>query len=341
MKTNKKTIQSAMDARLSFLDELPSCRAAVQRRIAQEEEPVMKKKLSLGLVFAVVLVLLTAAALAATLLLSPRAGAVRLADQALEEKYGITAEMQTFLAREEKELPDGAVEVTYSGFAETEYVLGVYTAVVKDGKAEITWNRDGEDISGGYDADAWGLPQLKQMTEDSRNDVLKQKYLDRAMAIAKEHDAFRDDDVSSEADENYFNEIEARKTAALKARKISEKEMIAVGREFIISNYGLNEEQAARMELYTNFQAQVENGNGETEIIEAGDNGWYDMINGKPCFMVEYLLYSHAEVPEQEGLDETVKWPFEEKDGYYVVYVNVETGEIEEYVYNSGLAGQG
>ena len=65
------------------------------------------------------------------------------------------------------------------------------------------------------------------------------------------------------------------------------------------------------------------------------------MINGKPCFMVEYLLYSHDEVPEQEGLDETVKWPFEEKDGYYVVYVNVETGEIEEYVYNSGLAGQG
>ena len=73
MKTNKKTIQSAMDARLAFLDERPSCRAAVQYRIAQEEEPVMKKKLSLGLVLAMVLVLLTAAALAATLLLSPRA----------------------------------------------------------------------------------------------------------------------------------------------------------------------------------------------------------------------------------------------------------------------------
>ena len=60
MKTNKKTIQSAMDARLSFLDELPSCRAGVQYRIAQEEEPVMKKKVSLGLVFAMVLVLFVA-----------------------------------------------------------------------------------------------------------------------------------------------------------------------------------------------------------------------------------------------------------------------------------------
>ena len=149
-----------MDARLSFLDDLPSCRAAVQRRIAQEEEPVMKKKISLGLVFAIVLVLLTAAALATTLLLSPRANAVRAADRAQEEKYGITAEMQSFLARDEKELPDGAVEVTYSGFGETEYVLGVYTAVVKDGKAEIAWSRDGEDTAGGYDADAWGMPQL-------------------------------------------------------------------------------------------------------------------------------------------------------------------------------------
>ena len=64
MKTNKKTIRSAMDNRLSFLDELPSCRAAVQYRIAQEEEPVMKKKLSFGFVFAIVLMLATAAALA-------------------------------------------------------------------------------------------------------------------------------------------------------------------------------------------------------------------------------------------------------------------------------------
>ena len=33
--------------------------------------------------------------------------------------------------------------------------------------------------------------------------------------------------------------------------------------------------------------------------------------------------------------------PREEKDGYYVVYVNVETGEVEDYEFNSGLAGKG
>ena len=47
MKTNKDSLKSAMDRRLSFLDDMPSCRAAVQYRIAREEEPVMKKKISL------------------------------------------------------------------------------------------------------------------------------------------------------------------------------------------------------------------------------------------------------------------------------------------------------
>lgn len=328
MKTNKKTIRSAMDDRLSFLDELPSCRAAVQYRIAQEEEPVMKKKISLGFVFAMVLVLLAAAALATTLLLSPRANAVKAADEAVKEKYGITAELQSFFGREEKELPEGGVEVTYTGAGSMAYALGTYTVVVKDGKAEeVSWSHDGEDTSGGYDAEAWGLEQLNQMLIDCRDNDLKQAYLDRTEEIAAAH-GVPEDDEPSEADENYFNTIEEQKNAALNARKIPEEEMIRTGREFIVSNYGLNEEQAARMELYTN-----------TELPDDGNpNCWYDMINGKPCFCVEYLLYQPMTTEEYEAgkpLD------YKEGDGYYVVYVNVETGEIEEYVYNSGLEGQG
>jgi hypothetical protein len=96
-----------MDRRLSFLDDLPSCRAGVLEQIAREEAPVMKKKVSFGLVFAIVLVLLSVAALAAGLLFSPRADAARTADRALEEKYGINREMQTFFGREEEELPEG------------------------------------------------------------------------------------------------------------------------------------------------------------------------------------------------------------------------------------------
>ena len=145
----------------------------------------MKKKISLGFVFAMVLVLLAAAALATTLLLSPRANAVKAADEAVKEKYGITAELQTFFGREEKELPEGGVEVAYTGAGNMAYALGTYTVTVKDGKAtEVTWSHDGEDTSGGYDAEAWGLEQLNQMLTDCRDESLKQAYLDRTEEIA-------------------------------------------------------------------------------------------------------------------------------------------------------------
>ena len=75
---NKETLKARMDRRLSFLDGLPSCRSAVMQRIAQEEAPVMKKKISLGLVLALILVSLSVAGLAAAaLLFSPKADAAR------------------------------------------------------------------------------------------------------------------------------------------------------------------------------------------------------------------------------------------------------------------------
>lgn len=321
MKTNKNPLKSAMDRRLSFLDDVPSCRAAVLHRIAQEEEPVMKRKISVAFVFVMVLVLLSAAALAATLLISPRASSSRIADQALEKEYGITAEMQTFFRRQEVVLEDGAVQVTYTGNMETEYVLGTYTAVVKDGKAELTWSHAGEDTSGGYESEAWGPDQLKQMMADSRSEQAVKAYLLKAGEIAKRHKIVMDNS-SSAPEENWFEILEARKTAALKARRISEEEMVRIGREFILSAYGLNEEQTGRMELYTRLNDSGVNGTDDSE------NSWYDMIDDKPCFIVEYLL-GQPDAPRGE------------MDGYYVVYVNVETGEIENYEYNSGLGGIG
>ena len=321
MKTNKEQLKDAMDRRLSFLDDVPSCRAKVKYRIAQKEEPVvMKKKLSVGLVLAMVLVMLSVSALAAGLLLSSRVSAARIADLELEKQYGITAEMQTFFFREEKELPDGTVQVTYTGIGGMEYVLGSYTALVKDGKAEIQWSHDGEDTSGGYEAEAWGLTQLRQMMADSLEQEKKDAFTGKAEEIGKKHKVM-EDDTPSESVEDYFEQLEASKTAALKARKLSEQEMIRIGREFIISNYGLNDEQTARLELYTNS-------------FEGEENAWYDMINGQPCFHVEYLLYND----EYETGDMTKRT---EMNGYYNIFVNVETGTVEEYEYNSSLAGQG
>ena len=323
MKTNKDSLRDAMDRRLSFLDDVPSCRSALLYRIAQEEAPVMKKKISVGFVFAAVMILLSVAALAAGLLITPRVSAARTADLALEREYGITAEMQTFFAREEKEEPDGGYQVTYTGAGSLEYVLGVYTAQVKDGTARVTWSREGEDTSGGYDADAWGIGQLKQMMADSKKD--NRAYMEKAQAAAERHGTADGDEEASEADEHYHEKREAAKTAALKARKLTEEEMVTIGREFIVTNYGLNEEQTGRMELYTELGA------------EAG-NSWYETVNGQPCFEVEYLLYTEYTTEQMEKGEPRTHT---EKDGYYKVFVNVESGAVEQFEYNSALGGLG
>lgn len=342
MKTNRKTIQSAMDNRLSFLDELPSCRTAVQYRIAQEGEPVMKKKISFVLVFAIVMTILAAAGIAAGLLwsLSPRAEAVQIADRALEEKYKVTAEMQTFFARTQEELDDGTVRVTYTGVTGLDWVLGTYTALVKDGKAEISWSHDGEDTSGGYEAEAWGNAQLQAMVADSQDAGRKQAFLDRAVEISAVHQKPAEIPEVTDAEiDAYYQQRETEKTKAMDARRLSEEEMIVIGREFIINNWSLNEEQVGRLELYTNSEPEYLELIGiNPDDVASNGNEWYEMVNGKPCFKVEYLLYQPL-TAEQEANDEERE--YQTGDGYYNVFVNVETGEIEEFEYNSALGGVG
>ncbi len=324
MKTNKETLQTVMDRRLSFLNDLPSCRGTVQERIAKEEEPVMKKKVSLTLVLSAALIVISVAALAAGLLLSPRVTATQAADRALEKERGITNAMMTFFGRQEEELPDGTVQVTYSGAGSLKEVLGIYTVLVKNGTAEISWTHDGEDLSGGYASEAWGKEQLTQMLADATDTEKKEAYLLRAEEVSEKHGTL-ESDLPSPADEKWAGQMESDSIAAMEARKLSEDEMCDIGREFIIRYYGLDEEQISLLELYTKCGPE-------------GGNEWYMTVNGKPCFQVEYLLYAPFTM-QQELSGE--KCPHMEKEGYYNVFVNVETGVVEEYEYNSGLGGLG
>ena len=316
---NKETLRTAMDRRLSFLDELPSCRASLQQRIAQEEAPVMKKKISFGLVFALALVSLSVIALAAGLLFSPKADAAALADRALAEKYGVTLEMNTFFYRSEEELPDGSIRVTYIGKDLLEYVLGTYTAHVKDGKAEVTWSHDGKNTSGGYQAEAWGAEQLKQMIADSKTTGDQSLFEGYAVAIAEKHDAaWIQPDHTEDEIKAYFEMLEAEKTQALNAAKLPEEEMQALAKEAVIRRYELTDEQAAMLELYV-------------QPLADGANDWYWMEDGKPCFEVQFFLNQDPKVQDRHV----------DKDGSYAVLVNVETGVIERMVYESGLGGNG
>ena len=325
---NKETLQTVMDRRLSFLDGLPSCRPALMQRIAEEEAPVMKKKISFGLVFALILVSLSVIALAAGLILSPRVSATRLADQALEKNRGITDEMQTFFGREEEELADGTVKVTYFGAGSLEATLGTYTVTVKDGKADISWSLEGKETAGGYDAEAWGAEQLKQMLEDCRDPQAKAAFMDRADTVYSrlhpDGDETPAEEPGHETFEEYYIKREGEKNSAMNAKKLSEDEMIAIGREFLLSTYSLTDSETARLELYTNSY----------ETTDA--NHWYETVNGKPCFLVEYLL------DEESFTEEAAQDPnYDRQNSYFKVFVNVETGVIEQYEYNSGHGGIG
>ena len=55
-----------------------------------------------------------------------------------------------------------------------------------------------------------------------------------------------------------------------------------------------------------------------------------------PCFLVEYLL------DEDSFTEEMAQDPnYYRQNSYFKIYVNVETGVIEQYEYNSGLGGVG
>ena len=320
MKENKETLRDAMDRRLSFLDERPSCRNRVMQRIAQEEEPVVKKKISFVAVFAIVLVSLSAIALAAGLgLFSPRVEAAKVADNALKEKYGVNLEMQTFFYREEEAQPDGSVKVTYTGKDILASALGTYTALVKDGKAAITWSHDGESTDSGYEADAWGAEQLRQMLADNQATGDMGLFAPRAQEIANAMGTPYEDVKTSE-DEiiAYFENLEREKTAALEACKLSEDVMQDLARQAAIQQYDLSDIQAALLELYS-------------QPLAVEPNAWYCMYNGVPCFEVHYFLDQDPAHPDTHI----------EGDGDYAALVNVETDVIERIVYESGLGGEG
>ena len=96
------------------------------------------------------------------------------------------------------------------------------------------------------------------MVKDAQDEQRKQAYLDRAAEITEAHIAPVEYTEPTDGEiDAYYAKREADKTAAMNARKLSEDEMIAIGREFVISNWKLNEEQTGRLELYTNSDPEV------------------------------------------------------------------------------------
>ena len=159
--------QELVDQNLSGLVWDERKRQKVHHAISEEEKPV--KKISTTFILVAAIVCLSATALAAGLLFSPKYDAVRVANQAMEENYGITSDLLSLFYREAKENEDGTTTITFSIPDKVSFPtdrMGEYTVIVKGNQAEASWSNDGMNTSGGLEAEAYGPEQLHMLSYD-------------------------------------------------------------------------------------------------------------------------------------------------------------------------------
>ena len=138
----------------------------------KEDQPHLKRKLSFGLVFGIVLVLLAAVALAIGLSFSPHYTALQTARKAVMEQYGLTTKQLQLYGEDARET-DGLLTVVWHGY-NSEFLkadaMGDYSAKV-DGKGNVAvaWTHDGADASayqpGDLTAQVWGPKQLQMVLD--------------------------------------------------------------------------------------------------------------------------------------------------------------------------------
>ncbi len=280
----------------------------------------MKATTKLALTMMIALILMATTALAATLLFSPHYDALQLADQALLEKYGITEEMQPALHHNITEA-DGAVIVTYEmveGIVMRENRFGVYTVTVRDGKAEAAWSMDGMDTTGGLDAPAWGAEQLL---------MYGQEYA-TVMSYMESRGMLQNALMVTPAPAGVPDKWEQDKQTALTLAQITLEDAADIGREAVTARYGLTEQQAA---MLVRFDGSDPDG--------YSDESTYEIVDGRPLVNLFFHLTQKPGHTREEGYYEPGEWT--EKDGIYVVTINLLNGAVENIYYDTGLMGNG
>ncbi len=325
---NNNDFKELVDQRLSGLVWDERMRRKVTNAIREEEKP-MKKKVSFTLILAVVILCVGAAAIAEGLLFSQRYSAARLANQALEQQYGITADILSLFRRQVEEHGDGTATVTYSVGSEADFPaeqMGVYTVEVEGSQAKASWSHDGEDTSGGLTAEAFGAEQLRMLNGDYAN-VMQQltdagRFHPKAAATPMPPVNLKDSEpVWTEEDQAEADKALAEAEQADQERKNEIAEAEAVGKLSIEKAADLAKEAIAQE--YALTKEQVE------KLVYEPDSTYITWQEGKPQANLLFWLW--------QGEDEA----FHEKDGQYWVMVNLATGMIEDMIYDAGQAANG
>lgn len=318
----KFDFQELVDQNLSGLVWDEGKRRTVLQAVRKEERPV--KKLSTTFILIAAIVCLSVTALAAGLVFSSRVDAAKLAEKAMADTYGVTdAMLSTFFSRTVSETADGGTTVVYAGIDFLRDVLGEYTVSVKDGAAAALWSHDGESTSGLFDAEAWGKEQLEEMlrTAAERHDL--SAFSEKAKAIAAKHEAASDELPEGSAWEKTG---EAEALAAAKASSYSEEDLLALAHDAVVSAYRLTDDQAKMLKFVFELEDMAD---------DTADYLYYRMKDGKPVLTIMLSL-------QQRPADNSSAFPpFTPGDGVYWADVNVETGVIEDLLYDSQLGGNG
>ncbi|MDR0898668.1 MAG: hypothetical protein LBN04_12555 [Oscillospiraceae bacterium] len=163
---NKKTFRSILDARLSGVRVTENQKLQLYQQMQEEELPV-KRKLSTSIVIVALLVaLLSGAALAAvSAARSQEAVIIRQAREVLMEKYGFTpATLGLFggvLTRDGNGWTYALTPYPGDGFDQER--MGTYSVTLIEGKPQATWSHDDADAD-----QAWGQAQMLETLRQKR-----------------------------------------------------------------------------------------------------------------------------------------------------------------------------
>ena len=259
----------------------------------------MKHMMKTCLLILLAIFLSLPAALGDGVVISEREKAIRLADAAMEEKYGITLLLQEYFERSTEELDGITYDIRYKGMADWAYVLGTYQVTVKNGAVtEITWTHDGDDTSGGLDAEAWGCGQIEEMLRLNQAEGVTDGFDEKAQEINRRKGlSFTRRILSEEEREAEDNRLDAESREARRQAALSVEELTEIGRQAVIEVFQLTDEQAAMMEDLLGTE---------------GTEAWFCMFHEIPCYT---SCFGMGTDEEAELLPNGIR--YNEKEGTY------------------------
>ena len=221
--------------------------------------------------------------------------------------------MQAMFMRKIAEGEGGTIVVTYEGIEHMAYVLGKYTVIV-DGQTvkNISWSHDGEDTSGGLEASAWGKDQLEeiQRIDPETGEQAQLRSFDPYIEQINQAHGFDDEAYWEEnEDDSYIVVLQGEDAQKAKERQAySAHEFVQIAKEAVGVRYHLTSQQISLMS------------------IDVDENSAYVLLDGTLCYRCWIFV---GELSSEET----------EQDGTYTVYLNLETGAVEDIVFLSKHCG--